>query len=153
MTWLWVLRRMVLLLIAVAPLVLAGFGSAADEILTNELVIKLVAAGLSEGVIVEKIQASPSRFDLGTDNLIALKRAGVPDAVIQAMVRAHRSQVAAADPLNPKPVSPPPTEFPPSGSAPIAPMPVGPGIPGPGMGARLGIPVLPVFSPVPVEVK
>jgi hypothetical protein len=112
--------------------------TAPQEILTNDLVIKLVKAGLSEGVIIEKIQATPSKFELGTDGLIALKQAGVPDRVIEAMVRKSR---------------PPGMGAVPSGSTPgpsveaTTPQAVGPMVP------ALGFGLFGLFSPQPVQVK
>ncbi len=147
-----------LVLAVVGSLGLAGCGRAADEILTNELVIKLVAAGFSENVIIEKIRSSPSRFDVDIDSMIVLKKAGVPDPVIQAMVRARRgSQVAAPDPLSPTQTTPAQGDSPPVAGTPVASprmaqSPTGPFIRTPGIiGGALGSGLLPVLSPVPVE--
>jgi hypothetical protein len=46
----------------------------------------MVRAGLDESVILAKITATPARFDTRTEALIELKRAGVPDRVLAAMV-------------------------------------------------------------------
>lgn len=81
-----------LLLILVAGLAavllgpLAGASSTAQEALTNDGVIGMVKAGLSEGVIIQKIRASQRKFDTSTEGLIKLKSVGVPDKVIEAMV-------------------------------------------------------------------
>jgi hypothetical protein len=56
------------------------------EILTNEFILSMVRAGLDESVILAKITATPARFDTRTEALIELKRAGVPDRVLAAMV-------------------------------------------------------------------
>jgi len=54
--------------------------------LTNDQVIQMVSAGLSEQVIIMSIrQATARAFDLSTAGLIGLKKAGVSDAVIAAM--------------------------------------------------------------------
>jgi hypothetical protein len=60
--------------------------SGADEVLTNESILSMVRAGLDETVILAKITATPTRFDTRTEALIELKRAGVPDRVLAAMV-------------------------------------------------------------------
>jgi hypothetical protein len=153
-------RQWAMAVAIVICLLMAGAGQSADEILTNQLVIKLVTAGLSEGVIIEKIQSSPSRFDVDIDAMIALKGAGVPDGVIQAMVRARRgSQIAAPDPLSPTQTTPAPGGSSQLGGTPIAPPgtvqpPIGPFVRTPGVvGAALGSGLLPVLSSVPVEVK
>jgi hypothetical protein len=46
----------------------------------------MVKAGLDEAVILAKITATPARFDTRTEVLIELKRAGVSDRVLTAMV-------------------------------------------------------------------
>lgn len=58
----------------------------AQEVMTNETVIQLVKAGFSESVILAKIRSSQTKFDTRTDALIALKKAGVSEKVMQAMV-------------------------------------------------------------------
>jgi hypothetical protein len=55
------------------------------EVLTNEDVVKLTAAGLPDAAIINKIRGSACRFDLSTDALVALKKSGASDAVIEAM--------------------------------------------------------------------
>jgi hypothetical protein len=55
-------------------------------LLTNDDVVKLTKAGLSAETIVAKIRASETKFDTSTDALVALANAGVPDAVIRAMI-------------------------------------------------------------------
>lgn len=69
---------------------------AAQEVITNETVLTLSAAGLGEQVIIAKIRASASSFDVSTEKLIELKRRGVSDAVIAAMVDASGKSVSAA---------------------------------------------------------
>lgn len=70
---------------------------AAQEVLTNDTVVTLMGAGLGEQTVIAKIKASPSTFDVSADKLIALKRQGISDAVIAAMIDASsRSQVSAA---------------------------------------------------------
>jgi hypothetical protein len=58
----------------------------AKAALTNEAVVKMVKGGLSEDVIVRMIANQPGRFALTPDDLVNLKRAGVPDKVIAAML-------------------------------------------------------------------
>jgi hypothetical protein len=67
-------------------LLLVAASAAANETLDNEVVTRLVKAGLSADVIVLKIEQSEGRFDVSADGLIALKTAGVPDAVLKAML-------------------------------------------------------------------
>jgi hypothetical protein len=59
---------------------------AAAETLNNASVIELVKAGLGNDAIIAKIKASEGKYDLNTDDLIALKNADVPSDVIAAMI-------------------------------------------------------------------
>jgi tetratricopeptide (TPR) repeat protein len=59
---------------------------AAKAMLTNDSVVKLVKGGLSPDVVVRMIASQPAKFSLTPDDLLALKQAGVPDAVIAAML-------------------------------------------------------------------
>jgi hypothetical protein len=58
--------------------------------LTNTDVLKLIEAGLSEQVIIDKIGTSPTSFKLETDDLVELKKAGLSDALISAMLTASK---------------------------------------------------------------
>jgi hypothetical protein len=75
------------LLVAAALVLAPAAGFAADKpALTNADVIKMSKAGLGTEVITNKIaQAETVDFKLETDDLIALKNAGVSAAVISAM--------------------------------------------------------------------
>ena len=65
--------------------------------LTNANVVKMRSMRLSTDVIIAKIHASPCQFDTSTAALEKLKRAGLPDKVILAMVEApSRSATAIA---------------------------------------------------------
>jgi hypothetical protein len=58
----------------------------AQETLTNDSVIKLLKAGLSEELIVTTINSSPGNYDTSVNSLIALKKAGAGDKVLSAMI-------------------------------------------------------------------
>lgn len=58
----------------------------AQQSLTNDAVVKLVKAGLSEDLIVGTINTQTATFDTSTDGLIALKGAGVSDKVVSAII-------------------------------------------------------------------
>jgi hypothetical protein len=100
-------------------LVLAGFlmvggtsSAVAQEVLTNDSVISMVKGGLGEAVVLARIRSSPANFDTSTNSLLALKKAGVSDKVIEAMVSAPRSGAAAAAPAAPTPAAPSATSAP-----------------------------------------
>jgi hypothetical protein len=54
--------------------------------LTNNDIVKMVKAGLPTEIILESIRNNKEEFDVSADGLIALKEAGIPDNIIQAMV-------------------------------------------------------------------
>ena len=56
--------------------------------LTNADVIKMVKSGLPESVIVSSIQASPAKYDVSPDGLIALHKAGVTQGEMDAIMGA-----------------------------------------------------------------
>lgn len=58
----------------------------AQQALDNAAVIKLTTSGLSESLIVQTINASAGHYDTGADALIALKKAGVTDKEVGAML-------------------------------------------------------------------
>lgn len=59
----------------------------AQEPLTNDSVVKLVKAGLSEDLIVQTVSSQPGAYELSADKIVALKRAGVSDKIITAMLK------------------------------------------------------------------
>jgi hypothetical protein len=64
---------------------LLGF-SQSSEVVTNRTIIQLHKAGLGVGVLKSKIQSSSCNFDLSTEKLIELNKAGIPDEVITVMM-------------------------------------------------------------------
>ncbi len=64
---------------------------AAQAPLNNESVVKLVKAGLREDVIIGMVELQPSQYSLTPDDLIGLKKAGVSDKVIAAMLKKNSS--------------------------------------------------------------
>jgi hypothetical protein len=58
----------------------------AGETLTNATVIQLVTVGIGNEAVIAKIKSTPGKYDLSTNDLIALKNAGVPGEVIAAMI-------------------------------------------------------------------
>jgi hypothetical protein len=58
----------------------------AEEPLTNVSVVKLVRAGFREKTVITIIGRRPSRFDLSPEALIELKKSGVSERIIVAML-------------------------------------------------------------------
>jgi hypothetical protein len=74
-----------------------GQGPAAPTTLTNASVVKLVRAGFREKTVIAIINARPVNFDLSPDRLIELKKGGVPERVILAMLARAESVEFASE--------------------------------------------------------
>ena len=74
-----------LLRIALAPLVICGV-LCCQAALDNETILKLVKAGIGEDVIINMVNQQPGKYAVSADDVIALKKAGVSDKVVAAMV-------------------------------------------------------------------
>lgn len=70
--------------------------SGQSEVLTNDDVMRMVEAKLSDDLILSKIKASTCDCDTSVDAILKLKNRGVSDAVIQAMVSARRAAKSEA---------------------------------------------------------
>jgi hypothetical protein len=81
--------------IAVGFLVLL-FG---QQTLNNDSVVGLMKAGFSEDVIISAINRSLGAYDTSVDGLIALKKAGITDKEILAIVAKAQPQSSAAQVL------------------------------------------------------
>ena len=68
-----------------------------EQPLTNASVVKLVRARFSERTIIAIIRTRPARFDLSPDRLIELKKSGVGEKVILAMLAHETDMVTARD--------------------------------------------------------
>ena len=64
--------------------------------LTVDGVISLIDAGISADLIIAKIQKSGQTFDLSTEDMVRLKKAGASDAVMKAMMSATPAPVAVS---------------------------------------------------------
>lgn len=56
------------------------------DVMHNEEVIRLYQAGLSRGLIIKKIQAGTTQFNVTTNGVIQLKTAKVPEQIIKVMM-------------------------------------------------------------------
>ena len=85
--------------------------------LTNQDVVRMAKAGVPESAIIASIQGRPAKFDVSPEALIALKRSGASQSILQAMVLRGNGEVnlpagqlngdgKAADELNPQPYPP-----------------------------------------------
>ncbi len=64
--------------------------------LTVDGVISLIDAGISADLIIAKIQKSGQTFDLSTEEMVRLKKAGASDAVMKAMMSATPAPAAVS---------------------------------------------------------
>jgi len=76
-----------------AALMVAAF---AQDALTNDSVVKMVKAGLGEGVIVGMIQSQPGNYSLNPDDMVKLKADGVGDKILAAMIAKNTASPAPA---------------------------------------------------------
>ena len=61
--------------------------SSLESDVDNARIIEMTHKGLGDDVIIARIKASPTKFNLSDDDLAALKKAGVSDAVAAAMIQ------------------------------------------------------------------
>ena len=92
------------LLFMAAAIALATPAAAQD--FNNQSIVELTRAGLSEDVILSKIEGLPCSYDVSTDAIIALNAAEVSNRVIAAMVdrcvgaaKAQGASGTASDPM------------------------------------------------------
>ena len=78
-----------LICLILLPNVTTAQAPAGDGPLTNAAVVKLVKAKFQEKTIITIIESRNSNFDLSTERMIELKRAGVSEKIILAML-AHQ---------------------------------------------------------------
>ena len=79
--------RMAMVLLSVYSVFVVGCrGTNGDEVLTNTDVEMLVEAGVPADVIVSKIRVTRPAFNTSVEQLVALSQAGLPTAVVDAMI-------------------------------------------------------------------
>ena len=70
---------------------------AASATMTNDSVVRMVKAGLTDDLIVQTIGAQPGQYATDADSLVALKQTGVPDRVITALVNKSRIRLTGTE--------------------------------------------------------
>src|SRR5437660_2382209 len=88
--------RHTLVLVVTALTLFTATSLTAQEVLTNDSLVALKKAGLSDSIIISKIKSSQTKFDVSTKGLIGLKNAGLSDQVIEAVVNAGSGSAAPA---------------------------------------------------------
>src|SRR5437899_11063863 len=90
---------------------LFGLQAQAQKPFTNDEVIKLAQAGFGDEVIQKAIQAHAPAFDISPEGLSALKKAGVSEKMIAAILD-RQSQAVTTTPQPPQSGSTPATQQP-----------------------------------------
>ncbi len=92
------MRKFILAILFLAICPLLG----AQQAMNNDSVIKMVAAGFSDDLIIATISASPGNYDISATGLIALKSAGASDKVLAVIVtKATQTSVSAPTAASP----------------------------------------------------
>jgi len=92
-----VITKLTLGLVVFGAVVWSTRAQSSEQPLTNSAVIKLVRAGFKEKTVIAIIQSRPNRFNLDPDRLIDLKRNGVGENIILAMLAQNDSFVFSDD--------------------------------------------------------
>jgi len=100
-------RLIIYFSILLVSLTIALVSSAEDNTLTDDSIVKLVKAGMSEEIVVNMVKTQPTKFDVSVDGLLALKTNDVSDKIINEMVLAgQRASVApVTSPPEPTPTT------------------------------------------------
>jgi hypothetical protein len=79
-----------------AVLILAAFAvcqqPASNQPLVNDSIVEMVRAGLSEDIIIAKIQNAAANYDVSTSGLVSLGKEKVSDNIIKTMMEAQRNE-------------------------------------------------------------
>lgn len=83
-----------------------GTISAQQLLMNDDSVIKMVKAGMSDGIIISTINSQPAHFALSANDLIALKQAGVSDNVMASMIAKNAPTAPTAPAAAPSTITP-----------------------------------------------
>jgi hypothetical protein len=90
-------RILTAICVGLSLFVIGAHGQQSDGPLTNASIIKLVKAGFKEKTVIAIIANQPTDFKLDTEQLINLKRSGVNENIILAMLSAQLGTVVVSD--------------------------------------------------------
>ena len=82
--------------IAISVILMCG-AACGQALLDNTAIGKLVMSGIGEQTIVSMINEQPGRYAVSTGDLMALKKAGVSEKILAAMIVRAGAQPAAAN--------------------------------------------------------
>jgi hypothetical protein len=86
-------RILVATCLCLSSFVIGAYGQQPDGPLTNVAVVKLVKAGFKDKTVITIINSRPGDFKLDTEGLIELKRNGVNEKIILAMLSSQMGNV------------------------------------------------------------
>jgi hypothetical protein len=92
-----IVLRVALVLVLANTGLLALRAQTSEPPLTNAAVVKLVRAGFKEKTVIAIIHSRPNRFNLDPDRLIDLKRNGVSENIILAMLSTDDNFIFGGD--------------------------------------------------------
>jgi hypothetical protein len=107
-----------------APASTPAPAAAANAGLTVDGVVGMLQAGISNDIVIEKVRKSGQSFNLSTDDMIKLKKAGANDALLKAMMEGGQEATQVApQALGTSPQTASPRAQPVSASSPQTPSP------------------------------
>ncbi|HXY47896.1 MAG TPA: hypothetical protein VEI01_00500 [Terriglobales bacterium] len=110
------LQRKILIAFLVVGMASLDAQDKPKTLLTNDDVVAMVNGGLDQSLVLSAIDANDVNFDVSASSLLALKKAGVADEIIQAMLaaktRKHNPPPTAPAPSSPERGLPPQTPAP-----------------------------------------
>lgn len=71
-------------------------GLVAQEVLTNDSIVKLVKNGFGESLVVSMVQSQPGKYSLSPDDLMKLKQQGVSEKILGAMIAKSSASAPSA---------------------------------------------------------
>ncbi len=83
-----------------------------DEVLSNEIVVRMLSGKVPKQIVLAKIQMSRSAFDVSSSGLVSLTTSKVPEDVIKAMMLPPPTAPAVAPIPVREPTAPSPTVVP-----------------------------------------
>jgi len=70
-----------------------------SKLMSNDSVIRMVKAGLSDDLIVQTISTQPGKYSVDADSLVELKQAGVSERILDAMANRSRQRLGPEPPV------------------------------------------------------
>jgi hypothetical protein len=58
----------------------------AQDVLTNDSIVKMVKSGLGESLVINMVESQPGKYTLTPDELVKLKEAGVTEKIMSVMI-------------------------------------------------------------------